>query len=144
MPLKVIDTRSVIDRTLGKFSLGWRRISAIEKGKIKTLRPELSDSDLDVLRKQMQDCLESRGGEVSARVRAVGLGQVYLDLNDEGRLRFLHLIATAFGFDQSNLKATLQEFLANADQSSERLENLRNPGLSYSLSSTHCQAESSS
>ena len=126
MPLKVIDTRSVIDRTLGNFSFGWRRISAIEKGKIKTLRPELSDSDLDVLRKQMQECLESRGGEVSARVRAAGLGQVYLDLNDEGRVRFLHLIATEFGVDQSNLKVTLQEFLSSADQSAELLENLRN------------------
>ncbi len=31
-----------------------------------------------------------------------------------------------FGIDQSNLKATLQEFLVNADQSAERLENLRN------------------
>ena len=126
MPLKVIDTRSVIDRTLGNFSLGWRRISAKGKGKTQTLRPELSDSDLDVLRKQMQDCLESRGGEVSARVRAAGLGQVYLDLNDEGRFRFLHLIATEFGVDQSNLKVTLQEFLASADQSAERLEYLRN------------------
>ena len=126
MPLKVIDTHSVIDRTLGNFSLGWRRISAKGKGKTQTLRPELSDSDLDVLRKQMQDCLESRGGEVSARVRAAGLGQVYLDLNDDGRFRFLHLIATEFGVDQSNLKVTLQEFLASADQSAERLENLRN------------------
>ena len=126
MPLKVIDSRSVIDRTLGNFSLGWRRIYAKGKGKTQTLRPELSDSDLEVLRKQMQDCLESRGGEVSARVRAAGLGQVYLDLNDEGRFRLLYLLATEFGIDQSNLKATLQEFLANADQSAEWLENLRN------------------
>ena len=38
----------------------------------------------------------------------------------------MHLIATEFGVDQSNLKVTLQEILANADQSAEQLENLRN------------------
>jgi len=60
----------------------------------------LSDSDADRLRRQMQDCLEARGGEVSARGRAAALGESYLSLPPEGRARFLHLLANEFDIDR--------------------------------------------
>ena len=42
----------------------------------RTMLPALlSDGDADKLRRQMQDCLDARGGEVSARARAAALGR---------------------------------------------------------------------
>ncbi len=61
----------------------------------------------------MQDCLESRGGEVSARARAASLGQAYLELNDQGRYRFFRLLVEEFGIDRTALAATARECLDN-------------------------------
>ena len=61
-----------------------------------SLRPDLPGEDIDRLRKQMQACLEARGGEVSARARAAALGQAYLALDETGRERFLRVLATDF------------------------------------------------
>lgn len=48
-------------------------------------------------RRQLAECAEARGGEVSARVRAAALAQTYLDLDDSGRHAFLRLISLEFG-----------------------------------------------
>jgi len=62
--------------------------------------PDLSsDGDIKRLRGQMAACLEARGGEVSARVRAAALGRTYLELDAEGRRRFLGIVAGGFGPD---------------------------------------------
>ncbi len=49
----------------------------------------------------MLECLEGRGGEVSARARAAELGRLYLSLSAEGRKRFLGLLATEFDIDRA-------------------------------------------
>jgi malonyl-CoA decarboxylase len=48
-------------------------------------------------RRQLAECAEARGGEVSARVRAAALAQTYLELDDSGRHAFLRLISLEFG-----------------------------------------------
>ena len=58
-----------------------------------SLRPDLPDGDVDRVRRQMRECLESRGGEVSARGRAAALGRGYLALDVTGRRRFLKVLA---------------------------------------------------
>ncbi|MCK9381012.1 MAG: malonyl-CoA decarboxylase [Sulfuritalea sp.] len=52
---------------------------------------------LDEWRRQLAECAEARGGEVSARTRAATLALTYLELDDAGRHAFLHLISTEFG-----------------------------------------------
>ena len=47
----------------------------------------------------MRACLETRGGEVSARARAAALGHAYLALDATGRERFLTILARDFGVD---------------------------------------------
>ncbi|HAA93764.1 MAG TPA: hypothetical protein DCE33_15055, partial [Rhodospirillaceae bacterium] len=65
----------------------WRDMAGSLSGNV---RPDLSnDNDVRNLRKQMMDCLEARGGEVSARARAASLGETYLGLDLDGRRRFL-------------------------------------------------------
>ena len=54
-------------------------------------------------RRQLLECAEGRGGEVSARNRAAQLAQTYLGLDDGGRHAFLRLIATGFGPDPARV-----------------------------------------
>jgi malonyl-CoA decarboxylase len=62
-------------------------------------RSGLTARGLEQLRVQLRECAEGQGGEVSARARAAHLAETYLHLNDEGRQRFLKLIAQEFGPD---------------------------------------------
>ncbi len=68
----------------------------------------LSANGLDKLREQIDDCLKHKGGEVSARNRAVELGNTYLRLSTEGRLKFLTLLAEDYGVDNEALNAALR------------------------------------
>ncbi|MEZ5574620.1 MAG: hypothetical protein R3F44_02840 [Candidatus Competibacteraceae bacterium] len=61
--------------------------------------PNLPEKDMEALKDQMRDCLEARGGEVSARARAANLGRIYLSLNAKGRKRFLQILAREFDID---------------------------------------------
>src|ERR1700722_15741907 len=79
----------------------------------------LSDGEADHLRRQMQDCLEARGGEVSARARAAGLGQTYIALPPEGRARFLNLLANEFDIDRVALASACQR-IAHARTEDEK------------------------
>jgi malonyl-CoA decarboxylase len=62
-------------------------------------RSNLTPRGVEQLRAQLRECAEGLGGEVSARGRAARLAETYLRLNDEGRHRFLKLIALEFGPD---------------------------------------------
>ena len=61
-----------------------------------TLSPQLSDDDTELLRKRIDACLLAKGGEVSSRARAAELGKTYLQLDDTGRQRFLHVLAVEY------------------------------------------------
>ena len=97
---------SLLDRTWRRVRGVWQDIATSALGVIGSesgLRPELPDSDLARLRERMQACLEARGGEVSARARAAGLGRTYLGLDRAGRVRFLKLLASEFDIDHERL-----------------------------------------
>ena len=125
MHIKSMDTRSVISRTLGNIAWGWKRISAMGDARTLALRPDLPDPDIKLLHRQMQECLSARGGEVSARSRAAVLGQAYLELNDEGRYRFLKLIADEFGVNEGEIQSTLRQYLENPDDNGRLLEQVK-------------------
>jgi malonyl-CoA decarboxylase len=85
----------------------WRDLSG-QLGIARGLAPELPPGDAEILRGQMRDCLNARGGEVSARARAAVLGRSYLALNAEGRLRFLRILASEFGTDPARVDAAVE------------------------------------
>jgi len=95
-------TIDLIDRTLFNLRTVWRGFRG-SAGVTSRLSPELADGEIEALRQQMHGCLESRGGDVSARARAAALGEAYLDLNDTGRRRFLNLLADDFGVDHAKV-----------------------------------------
>ena len=67
--------------------------SIVGAGDTAKVRPKL----LDGWRKQLAECAEAKGGEVSTRTRAAALAQTYLELDDTGRHAFLRLISLEFG-----------------------------------------------
>ncbi|NQV45195.1 MAG: hypothetical protein HQ501_09845 [Rhodospirillales bacterium] len=78
------DTRNFIDRTVWHVRSAWQRIAGGEYDEeVASLRPDLPPDDIGKIRKQMQECLDSKGGEVSARAKAAALGRVYMHLMPE-------------------------------------------------------------
>lgn len=91
----------------------WRDI-AQAMGATPRIAADLPADDADYLRDKMRQCLSSQGGEVTARARAAQLGRAYLDLNEEGRLKFLRILATEFGTDKSAVDKALAAVAAAA------------------------------
>jgi malonyl-CoA decarboxylase len=70
--------------------------------------PRLPARLLAQLRRQLRECADNTGGEVSARQRAARLGETYLTLDAAGRHEFLRLIALEFGPDPKAVAAAHQ------------------------------------
>jgi len=93
----------ILDRTLRRFRRAWR-LGGMGSGLLKDgVAPDLPDSDADRLRRQINDCLEARGGQVSARARAADLGETYLVLNADGRRRFLEILAREYDVNSASV-----------------------------------------
>ena len=94
------EPESFLDRTLRNLRLAWRG-----RPQATALAPDLPQSEIGRLKRQIDACLKAQGGEVSARVRAADLGQSYLGLNRDGRHRFLSLLAEDYDIDEAELTA---------------------------------------
>jgi malonyl-CoA decarboxylase len=106
----------VFDRTLANLRRAWREIAlSARAARSGTPRPELPEDDVGRLRLQMVNCLDGRGGEVTARARAAELGRSYLALNAAGRERFLRLLAVEFETDHVAVDAACAALQAAAD-----------------------------
>ncbi len=94
----------VFDRTLTNLRSAWRDIALSARGVLtRGPRAELAADDAQ-LRQQMLQCLDGRGGEVTARVRAAELGRAYLSLNARGRERFWQILAGEFDVDHAEVE----------------------------------------
>ena len=112
---------SFLDRTLNRVRKAWRSIGdAAFDAEAASLAPDLPDDDAERLREQMRACLESRGGEVSARSRAAALGHAYLALSGTGRARFLKILAEDFDIDRRAVDAAVEALTGAADEASRR------------------------
>lgn len=94
------------DRTLRRIRFIW---PLGEQALKNSVDPSLPDSDLQKLRQRINGCLESRGGEVSARTRAAELGEAYLILNSIGRKRFLELLAVEYDIDNNAVEEKIEQ-----------------------------------
>ena len=75
----------LLDRAIRRITEVWRDMASSVSGEVD-----------ETLEAQMQACLASRGGEITARNRAAKLAQTYLLKDEEGRDEFLRTLA---GFD---------------------------------------------
>lgn len=110
-----------LDRTLRKLKNAWQNIAGSSYDATQAgTRPDLPDADLESLHQQMRDCLQSRGGEVSARAQAAALGYVYLALDTMGRERFLGVLAHEFDVDPAQVDAAIEDLCRAADDDARR------------------------
>src|SRR3954447_12196380 len=106
----------VLDRTMANLRSAWREIALSARGALSSApRPDLPEDDISGLRQRMLDCLDGRGGEVTARAGAAELGRTYLALNEAGRERFLRLLAAEFGTDHDAIAERCAAVLRAAD-----------------------------
>ena len=70
-------------------------------------------------RRQLQECAEAKGGEVSARTRAAALAQTYLQLDPAGRRTFLKLISLEFGPDPGKVARAHEDYQAAVGSDSQ-------------------------
>src|SRR5258706_12128600 len=106
-------TPSLFDRYLGSLRRVWREVSGRLPGAIApTISPDLRGASAEQLRERMRECLEARGGEVSARARAADLGETYLRLTAAGRKLFLSILAHDFDLPRDQLHGAAQDYFA--------------------------------
>lgn len=120
MSLEQARSASVIDRAWGQVRRALRDLGAGKGVNALDLDADLPDADASELTEQMRACLAARGGEVSARARAVELGRAYLRLNETGRRRFLRVMA-AFDVDRAAVDAAVEALGASGDPEARRV-----------------------
>src|SRR5215469_1728064 len=101
---------SAVPRRTGSFLDTWRELAMRTWG-IASVDPDLSDRDADRVRESIRATLAARGGELAARSEAASLGTHYLNLSDEGRRRFLHILAE-FDLDRATVDQAVAEMQA--------------------------------
>jgi malonyl-CoA decarboxylase len=93
---------SFFEKTFANLADAWRDVAASAARSVGLTpadsRGPRGDKALQAL---MTECLEARGGEVSARMRAAELGECYLELDTAGKRRFLEMLAHGFGVNQT-------------------------------------------
>ncbi|MDN5247957.1 MAG: malonyl-CoA decarboxylase [Wolbachia endosymbiont of Tyrophagus putrescentiae] len=71
--------------------------------------------DIDALIAKMNECLNPKGGEVSARKNTVSLGNLYLNLSENGKIKFLQILAEKFNPSQEEIGERIVEYKKNYD-----------------------------
>lgn len=81
--------------------------------------PDLSSSrDIDSLVLKMNECLNPKGGEVSARKNTVSLGNLYLSLSEAGKIKFLQTLVEKFNPDKTKIDEEIKVYKKNQDSES--------------------------
>jgi malonyl-CoA decarboxylase len=103
---------SFFERTLANLAGAWRDVAAGAARSVGLKGPGAPARDARALERLMAECLEARGGEVSARLRAAELGRAYLELDSPGRRRFLEVLACRFAVDEAAVDAAVKDYRA--------------------------------
>jgi malonyl-CoA decarboxylase len=99
----------------------WRSVKGTARHAIKgKVHPDLPKEDMEYLKKRMIECVDGKGGDVSARAHSAELGIIYLQLNISGKERFLKTMAREFALENEPLIELLEVF-KNAKNEHERL-----------------------
>ena len=86
----------------------WNEITGTARAIIGSLDPNLPKQDIGRLYKQMGDCLNPTGGEVTARSNTIELGKLYLNLSEIGKENFLLLLLEKFCISLEKVKIALE------------------------------------
>lgn len=93
---------SFFEKTFANLAEAWRDVAASAARSVGLTRADARSPRSDkALKALMTECLEARGGEVSARMRAAELGKSFLELDQAGKRRFLEILAHGFAVNQT-------------------------------------------
>ena len=113
-------SESFFERALANLSGAWRDVAASAARTVGLSPADSIPKNPDAWRKLMTECLEARGGEVSARLRAAALGKTYLELDGEERRLFLEILARDFATESAKVEEQIAAYHA-ADDPDNRL-----------------------
>jgi malonyl-CoA decarboxylase len=112
---------SFFEKTFANLADAWRDVAASAARSVGLTRADARGPRGDkALQALMTDCLEARGGEVSARMRAAELGECYLELDAAGKRRFLELLAHGFAVNQTLVEDRILSY-RSAETSDQQL-----------------------
>ena len=109
-----VPQETLVVRTLSNLASAWRDIAQSAARTVGLAKAPASTRP-ESLKRLMQDCLEARGGEVSARMRAAALGRIYLEQDAEGRRRFLTVLAREFAVPAEAVDDAIDGYRAATD-----------------------------
>jgi len=119
-------TPTLLGRTIGHLRRIWRTPESNASADELQLSPELNQGDSERLIQWMDGCLLQECNEVTARNRAVILGRSYLNLNKQGRTRFLLLLAEHYGINDAQVDECFQSWKsASAEARAKAVQQLR-------------------
>lgn len=109
------NSKLVSGRLINNLLGAWKGLSIPFVGKRLELSPYLHENEIAPLAEKITACLESRGGQASARARAAELGNAYVGMNDEGRRKYLQLLVGKFGTDHAEIRNTAEALFSDLD-----------------------------
>src|SRR3546814_18104450 len=83
---------TLVERTRTNLASAWRDIAQSAARTVRLAKAP-AEASPESLQRLMRECLEARGGGVSARMRAAAVGRIYLETEAEGRPRFTPVTA---------------------------------------------------
>jgi malonyl-CoA decarboxylase len=98
----------------------WQRLTGGARVKPQVPR-KLSSSDLNLIRTMFKEILSGSGGEVSARRRVDIIAALYREINQEGRISVLEILANEFSPDERIIKSAILAYLDASNDETRRL-----------------------
>jgi malonyl-CoA decarboxylase len=116
--------RSLLNRTMRRLRQAWSDLNTTLRGDDGyQFEAGLSDRDVEHLRQLIKSCLNAPGGEFAARAQAAHIGHAYMTLNQQGRMRFLRLLATDFDVNTTAIQQAISDY--NKANPTDNLPKLR-------------------
>lgn len=110
-PAPPVRADNLVERTLANLGNAWRDIAIGAARSVGLAAPKgIAGAGPEALEEFMRGCLEARGGEVSARMRAAELGEAYVELDAAGRRGFLEVLARGFAVDDDAVRLAIAHY----------------------------------
>jgi len=113
---------NLIDKTIANIWKAWDELSSSTAHYISGKpRPDLPQDDLIKVMAEVADCIKGKSDEASLRARAAAIGKTYLELNEDGRSKFLRALAADFDVDRQLVDEKIELVKSSLDNKIFRL-----------------------
>ncbi len=117
----ILEEGGLLDRAITRIKVqvlkAWDGIAGKQPSLERVVHPDVPEGDEEFLENRMHNCLRAQGGEVAARANTVELGKTYLDLSEQGKLKFLTLLCQKFDTNHDEILVHIEQLRAALDDS---------------------------